>query len=249
MQFSRTVAPDTSKGPALIAFMQHNRWRKIVILSSTQSIWFETRLGLAEKLAAAGIKILKPAAFEPGNINDAMLRDVRQSGIRIVFVLAYDDDARTVASLAQRDGMNAGFAWVLSSEVLPVPALLGWIWFRTFLVSGMRAFAKQVSDYSKSHFNSTVSPDSVGLQLSVALHDAVMLYAHAATKVLSEGGDLEDGEAVTKAVRSTEFVGAGGQIIDLDESGDPIESYELMNIVMGVASGFYNASTYVRTGE
>ena len=37
---------------------------------------------------------------------------------------------------------------------------------------------------------------------------------------------------MTKAVRSTKFVGAGGLIVDLDESGDKIESYELMNYVL-----------------
>ena len=81
-QFSRTVAPDTSKGPALIAFMQQNNWKKIVIASSTESIWFDTRLGLVKQLEAAGIEVFKPAAFEPGSFEDTTLSEIRRTGKR-----------------------------------------------------------------------------------------------------------------------------------------------------------------------
>ena len=97
----------------------------------------------------------------------------------------------------------------------------------------MQAFAEQVSEYSKSRFNITVDADSIDLTYSQTLYDAVMLYAHAATKVLSEGGDLRDGQAVTAAVRSTTFEGVGGSAVALDENGDRIESFEVMNYVVG----------------
>ena len=35
--FSRTVAPEPCKGPALIALMAHFRWKNVVIMSSTYS--------------------------------------------------------------------------------------------------------------------------------------------------------------------------------------------------------------------
>ena len=53
-----------------------------------------------------------------------------------------------------------------------------------------------------------------------------MLYAHAATKVLSEGGNLNNGKVLTAAVRSTAIAGIGGNVV-LDERGDRIESYEV----------------------
>ena len=96
----------------------------------------------------------------------------------------------------------------------------------------MQTFAGQVSDYSKSHFNISISPDSVDLVFSAALHDAIMLYAHAATKLMSDGGNLQDGRAVTAAVRSTSFIGVGGTVVTLDSNGDRIESYEVMNYVL-----------------
>ena len=254
MQFSRTVAPDTSKGPALIAFMQKNNWRKIAIVSSTESIWFETRLGLAKQLDAASIKVLKPAAFEQGIFDDATLVEIRRSGFRIVLLLSYDADTQHVASLAHRASIsNAGWAWLVLEKIDAVPDMAGWLWFRPFLASeAMQVFAKQVSDYSKSHFNITVRPDSVDLARSAALHDAIMLYAHSATKVLSEGGNQQDGEAVTAAVRNTTIEGVGGTAVVLDRNGDRVDSYEVMNYVVevgdvmnSVAVGMFNATLKV----
>ena len=75
--------------------------------------------------------------------------------------------------------------------------------------------------------------DTVELTYSVALHEAIMLYAHAATKVLSEGGDIQNGLAMTAAVQSTVFEGVGGSMVHLDNHGDRIETYEVMNYVVG----------------
>ena len=48
-----------------------------MILSTTESLWFETRLGLAEQLEAAGMDVLTPAAFEPGRFKQAALDEIR----------------------------------------------------------------------------------------------------------------------------------------------------------------------------
>ena len=245
------MAPDTSKGPALIAFMQHNNWRKIAILSSTESVFFETRLGLAKQLEAASITVLKPAAFEPGTCEEAKLVEIRRSGFRVVILLSYCADTHCVALLARRASMlSAGWAWLVETEKVAVPDLAGWLFFRPFLASeAMQVFAKQVSDYSKSHFNITVSPDSVDLAASAMLYDAIMLYAHSATKVVLEGGDLQDGEVVTSAVRSTPIEGVGGTAVALDSNGDRIESYEVVNyaletgdVIRSVAVGTFNST-------
>jgi hypothetical protein len=113
----------------------------------------------------------------------------------------------------------------------------------------MDAFTQSVSEYTQSRFGIDTDADSVDLTYSVALFDAIMLYAHAATRVLSEGGSLNDGEAVVRAVRNTSFVGIGGSRVVLDEYGDRIESYEVMNYVLdagdvmrSVAVGLYNST-------
>ena len=116
--------------------------------------------------------------------------------------------------------MTTEWAWLVSEERTAVPAMAWWLWFRPFLVSDMHTFAKQVSDYSRSHFNITVSPDSVDLARSAALYHAIVLYAHATTKVMSKGGDLRDGEAVTAAVHNTTIEGVGGTAVALEETSD-----------------------------
>ena len=249
MQFSRTVAPDTSKGPALIAFMQQNNWSKIVIISSTESVFFETRHSLWEQLEAAGIDVLKPTAFETENFKNATLREIKKSGIRIVLILSHETDVHAVASLGRRESMTTGWAWLFMNPwVVGVKDMAGWLLFRPFLGSDMQAFAKQVSDYSKSHFNITVRPDSVLIPYSVALYDAVMLYAHAATTVMSDGGDLHDGQALTNAIQNATFDGVEGSTVALSQDGDRIESHEVVNYWHGednslviVPVGLYNS--------
>ena len=117
----------------------------------------------------------------------------------------------------------------------------GWLYVRPRHPSeGMQAFAKQVS----------LKEDSGALTYSMSLHDAVNLYAHAATKVLAEGGDLNNGSAVTEAVRGIRIQGVGNNPVVLNSHGDRIQSYEVMNYVQGegggtdsVVVGAYNSSS------
>ena len=134
--------------------MQHTKWQKIAIVSSTESLHFETRLELAKQLETASMEVLKPAALEPGSVKDVTLSQIRRSGFRIVLVLSYDADTQTVALVAQREGMLSGWAWLVAEESLTVSGMAGWLWFRPFLASeAMQTFAKQVSNYSKSYFD------------------------------------------------------------------------------------------------
>jgi hypothetical protein len=238
LQFSRTLAPETSHGPALIALWRHYGWKKAVILGTIDAIWFESGLGLTKRLEAAEIQVLKPSAFEPGNFKAATLREIKRSGIRIVMLLAFDADFKAVALSASQEGMtSAGWAWVLTEGLYSavLEQMQGWVYVLPLLPSdGLQAFAEKVGNYSKSRFGVPLSTaQAVDLTYSQTLYDAVMLYAHAATKVLSEGGDLRDGQAVTAAVRSTTFEGVGGSAVVLDENGDRVESYEIMNYVVG----------------
>ena len=82
MQFSRTVAPETSKGPALIALMRHYEWAKVVIWSSQINHWPETGLELTRQFEAANIEVLKPKPkmFDPNSFQAGILREIKHSG-------------------------------------------------------------------------------------------------------------------------------------------------------------------------
>ena len=117
LQFSRTVAPETSKGAVMLAFMRHNRWKRAIVLTSTDSVWFESGRGLANQFEEGQIEVFKPAAFEPRKFNDLTLQQIKQSGIRIVVVLADDADARAVAMQASKVQVaTAGWAWMLPHD-------------------------------------------------------------------------------------------------------------------------------------
>ena len=67
--------------------------------------------------------------------------------------------------------------------------------------------------------------------------------------MLSAGGDLRDGEAVTAAMRNVSFTGVGGEVVALDSNGDRMQSYKVMNyvveegsVICSVAVGLYNTS-------
>ena len=175
------------------------------------------------------MSVLKPPAFEPGGFKTTMLDEIKRSGHRIVLLLCYDEDAQVVAKTADTEGMTVGWAFLCTEDKGGgLMEFHGWVWLRTFLPSeGMRAFAENVKRYSESHVNLEIAAESVDLQYSVALYDAVMLFAHAAKSVQ----DVGDAKALTASIRNTSFMGIGGTAVILDEQGDRVQDYEVMNYI------------------
>ena len=204
------------------------------MVSSTDPTHFKIHIEWAKQLQAAGMEVFRPAVFEPGSFKAGLLSKVKRSGLRIVVVLS--DDTTAVASSAQRAEMtSAGWAWVVSYVVSPLRVLQGWISMRPFLPSeGRRAFAQQVSQYSNAEFNISLSSNSVDVQHCAALYNAIMLFAHAATKVLSDAGSVHNGRTIADAVRGTSVAGVLGSNVSLDENGDLLASYEVLNYIVEV---------------
>ena len=230
LQFSRTVAPETSKGPALIALMTNYNWKRAAMLTSANLAFYTSGLEIKRQLKAAGMTVYEQPSFEPNQVKNSTLGHIKRQGVRVVIFMAFEEDTHTVASCAKTEKMVSGWAWISMEERAPIAPMIGWLYFRPVLPSkSMQDFAEQVSDYTRTSFNMTIRPESVDLTYSAALHDAVMLYAHAATRMLSEGANLDNGHAVTEAMRTTTFQGVGKSILQLDKNGDRIESYEVMN--------------------
>ena len=129
----------------------------------------------------------------------------------------------------------------------------GWLYVRPFLPSeGLHAFREQVGEYTKSHFNISLISSVVDLGHSVALYDAILILAHAVTKVMSEGSRFQDGQAVTEALRSISIAGIAQHAVSLDSQGDAILQFELMkyaiaaNCVMeSVPVGIYDSTSFI----
>ena len=197
--FSRTISPETSKGPALIMFMKHFKWTRAAMLTSTSSIEFKSGLQLTDQLANASIEILKVAPFEPGKFdaavkkNDIMLL-IKRSGIRITILLAGSRDAVAVASQAQRQEMAAsGWAWIWldGSGTDQDSCMLGWLYMRrTHLedADGQQEFMEKtweaedplwmnhVRKHNKEDLQAAHDAMTVEQVLyTQALHDAIML--------------------------------------------------------------------------
>ena len=147
LQFSRTVAPETAKGPALVALMRHYKWAMVVILTNTDRLWLESGLDLMEQLQKAGMKVLRPSAFDPGTFTTQILKEFKSSGIRVVMVMAYDEDIEAVAFSAATEQMtSAGWAWMVPAGTGAAMYVQGWLYLASLLPEGMEAFAEQVKE-------------------------------------------------------------------------------------------------------
>ena len=193
---------------------------------------------LTQRLQAAGIEVPGRFIFLPTSAQDQTLTDIKRTGFRIMIFALPAEQIKNLALRAEQELMTIhGWVWIVLADHefhQRVVQMQGWLTVLPIVYSGgMQAFAKQVSDYSKSNFNISINAGSVDLTYSVRLYDAIMLYAHAATKVMSEGGNLRDGKAVISAIRSARFVGVGNIPVALDKNGDRMESYEVINFVVG----------------
>ena len=236
-QFSRTVAPQSDSSPALIRVMAHFVWKSVTILTSSEAVWFESGLRITQRLEAGGRMKVRTSNFkDEAGSKKAQLREIKHSGYRIVILLAYTADILAIASLAEQDGMSAGYAWLLVEGSSTVSkAQLGWLYLTNFFqVDKRREFHSRVKDYDTMvRFNLSVDAKAPVDEFAAPLYDAIELYARAATKVLSDGGDVVDGTAVTAALRNTSFVGVEGVAVDIDGHGDRLGSYIAMSYVRG----------------
>ena len=133
----------------------------------------------------------------------------------------------------------AGWAWIgvdtVGDAVDAVQhdaktALCGWLYILPAQSDGMAGFHSLVREYNHKYFNLTgtsINP------FAANLYDAVFLFAHAATRMLAAGGDIGDGALVVREMKNISFVGIQQRLVDLDENGDAIEPYSVMNLVQG----------------
>ena len=221
-------------------------------------VHFTASLGLQNQLIQAGVEVDMPSAFKSNDLKSS-LNKVKRSGVRIVILLASSGDRFKVGLHARQENMLVhNWAWLtvnrLNSKTKQRAQhlLQGWVFFRNVRPTGpqLDGFVEEVKTMNRLVFNVTADPDlSAYDEGLLPMHEAIMLYAHAATKVLAEGGNLHNGLLVTGAIRSTTFVGLGGSSIALDQHGDRIESYEAVNYVIKMdgeltreSVGLYNST-------
>lgn len=116
LQFSRTVATQTGKGPALVALMSHFEWGKAAMLTSKETVWRVSSDGIAKELRGAGVMVHEAEAFEAGQFKAVTLDGIKRSGYHFVILISYDPDAEIIASsAAQRRMLDAGHSYGIYS--------------------------------------------------------------------------------------------------------------------------------------
>ena len=211
--------------------------------------------------------------FKPGRFQATLLRQIKKAGVLVVIVLAYSDDTAKIALNADSLGMTSvGWSWISSAQVVGAEGMLqfqqrkraklalhGWLFVhrlsaRSDQSVALEQFYEEVKTAANDYFNHNIT--SVGGH-AANLWDAVYLFAHAATRVIAAGGSVNDGIGLVKEMRNISFQGIE-QVVVLNEDGDRLESYEVMNYVLGadgamesVPVGLYNSSerTYSAYGR
>ena len=193
-------------------------WARCAMLSSTSNVYLRTASAeWKPRLQNDRIRVEPFNTFNRGEFDGKSLDAIAKASVRIVVVLACSEDTATVAIKAwQRVPcmMDAGWAWVGmdtvpgAEHIVPAsaPALSGWLYL---IVADndsqkMSNFYEDVRSYGGKYFDST--PDSVSVY-SASLYDAVHLFAHAATRVIRDGGKSNNGTALVEAMRGLTFNG------------------------------------------
>lgn len=100
--FVRTVAPETSKGPVVIALMRNYDWNNIVILTDQADVYYKSGIALAAQFRQQGInaQLTGSVALDNTKILDESLVSIQRSGFRFIFLLAYMAGTRAVLESA-----------------------------------------------------------------------------------------------------------------------------------------------------
>ena len=144
----------------------------------------------------------------------------------------------------QQDMTTAGWAWIGTMGVdgaegeAAAPernsakrALFGWLFTQPFHTESAATtqFYANVKRYGERDFNLSITSVNA---LAGNLWNSVFLYAHAATRVLEAGGAASDGTALVEVMKNLPpFTTGGKHTVKLDENGDMIEPYAIMNYV------------------
>ena len=116
--------------------------------------------------------------------------------------------------------VSPGWAWLCTANVVGAEqvaeasmidhakqALSGWLWLDHAINDSIeqQAFDGKVMQYTDWSFNISVRFTD---QRAVPLYNAILLFAHAATRVIDAGGDPKNGLLLTQAMANASFQGA-----------------------------------------
>ena len=85
------------------------------------------------------------------------------------------------------------------------------------------------------------------MPLSIALYNAILLFAHAATAAMAQLRDIDDMGVLVEELRKVSFSGKGGNPVILDECGDPIQDYEVLSYMVETSGEAYRGMTFTTT--
>ena len=198
-------------------------WQSLASFHSKQEVFALAIGAVRDELERSGRSMSLSSSFEPGSFEPNKLDDLAPLRLRLVLVLAYEEDMRVVGLAAWQRGMvMTGWAWIAfdtllqSEETGPSDelgdsraALDGWLYIEP-LTAAPASFFEDVRN---------ASIDVVGQQANgdisvyaAHLFDAILLFSYAAARMLERNLPLSDGDAMMKQIGNVTFAGETGWV-------------------------------------
>ena len=190
-----------------------------------------------------GIVVKYFTTFDPGDNFESIVEGLARARCLVVLICSYDPDlGGFVWAIQQRGVMQAGWAWVslwrnvvesAYSEVVQLAIKAGRPVPDMSIFQGLLCLDFAITpDTAEYHeFEGEVRTAMRDFSIAVpstapvdsyagALHDAVLLYAHAVAAVVQQGSSPSDTEAMLAAMKNASFDGITGRVqLDL-KTGD-----------------------------
>eukprot|EP00736_Rhodelphis_marinus_P007254 Rmarinus@m.19577 len=248
---ARVIPPDSEQGACLAAFMQELGWSQVGVIHSNDA--YSSGL-VNEFLLAAGEYDVTPASvhtFAAGQERvDRQIKDLKDTGLRVILLVAAAPDARTVMLEAMHQGMTSkGYAWLgtdawvdvafASDETLTedyVEALQGVVGttppydFSNPLAAAVNRMWKQRDPVD---WLPAVDPSAGMGQWGAYSFDAVLSIAYSIDDLITKQGYTE--ETITSAdvlrrLKLLEYDGVTGSVRFNSTTGDRLGFYSVKNI-------------------
>eukprot|EP01135_Chromosphaera_perkinsii_P001757 Nk52_evm26s210 gene=Nk52_evmTU26s210 len=266
--FARTVGPLTKYGEAFSAFINSQGWRKVAIVTSSNSLYSSAAQAILTELAKVNVTVQAFQVFNSLQDPTSALEEVKKTNIRVICYLSAGTDMRRSVLAAKDIGIiGPEYVWLTSGEVFrdstftsdadsrtqeALEAIKGFIGFSSYVNetgTEFQNFLGQARTAMTTYFNAPVPADKEIFSRVAVVYDSVLLWAEAATRVIAKGGNPRSGKEVVAEYPNVKFSGISGTIA-LDSNFDINRDYQVFNRVPSSARattvktvGYYRSET------
>lgn len=231
--FFRTCPPDNQQVLTWISMMKHFGWKTCSVIASNDAYGFGNANSFIQLAESFTVDVF--SLFSSGDEDLSFELDLISNGTsKIIFLMAVGADGSKVIDQAIKKGIigkESGYTWILSEGIASEEYLFAnnidnSSERRRYLAGSLgtrprggegelwEEFLQEFGDNNNDNFVPYVV-------------DAVYTIGYAIERILDDGNDLDDGNAVKEALSLTSFSGVTGDVVFID--GERSGIYDILN--------------------